>query len=159
MSQKLNAFQIYNLLPKTNCKECGEATCMAFAIALLRQAKKIDDCPPLKEPKYEDKLKKLHEIFDPIGKIHKSGITINDDLCTGCGNCVIACPVEISNIPSIARGEAPDVENEDNIIFRVIDGKVKICNLDICRRVVPPRMACDVCEHFCMSKAIKIYGN
>jgi len=155
---KINAFTIYNLLPKTNCKECGEATCMAFAVALLKQEKKVEDCPPLKDPKYKDNLEELKKIFEPLGKIHKSGIIIKDDLCTGCGNCVVACPVDVSGDPKIAGGHAPD-ENEDKIIFRVIDGKVKICNLDLCRRVVPPVMACDVCEHFCMSKAIEIVGN
>jgi len=154
---QMNAFQIYKLLPKTNCKECGEATCMAFAVALLKQAKKIEDCPPLADAKYEDNVKKLHEIFDPLGEVHKSGLTLDEDLCTGCGNCVTVCPAQISHDPKIASGVAPQ-EDSNDLIFRVEDGKVKILNLDICRRVTPPVMACDVCEHYCMSKAIKIIG-
>ena len=43
----LNAFQIYKLLPKTNCKECGESTCMAFATKLISQERKIEECPYL----------------------------------------------------------------------------------------------------------------
>jgi ArsR family metal-binding transcriptional regulator len=38
---------IYELLPKTNCKQCGEATCMAFAFALIQQNRAITECPGL----------------------------------------------------------------------------------------------------------------
>jgi ArsR family metal-binding transcriptional regulator len=38
---------ILTLLPQTNCKQCGEATCMAFAAALLQQKRQIDECQPL----------------------------------------------------------------------------------------------------------------
>ena len=31
---KLTGLQIQKLLPKTNCKECGSNTCMAFAMKL-----------------------------------------------------------------------------------------------------------------------------
>ena len=40
---------IWSLLPRTNCTQCGESTCMAFAAALLRRARKADACLPLKE--------------------------------------------------------------------------------------------------------------
>jgi ArsR family metal-binding transcriptional regulator len=38
---------IWTLLPQTNCKQCGEATCMAFACNLLLQERTLDDCTPL----------------------------------------------------------------------------------------------------------------
>lgn len=38
---------ILTLLPQTNCKQCGEATCMAFAAALLQQKRQLAECPPL----------------------------------------------------------------------------------------------------------------
>jgi ArsR family metal-binding transcriptional regulator len=38
---------IYALLPQTNCKQCGEATCMAFAFGLLQQKHLLSDCVPL----------------------------------------------------------------------------------------------------------------
>ncbi|WP_257000038.1 (Fe-S)-binding protein [Candidatus Methanoperedens nitratireducens] len=31
--------ELYQLLPRTNCKKCGESTCMAFAVALLSRKK------------------------------------------------------------------------------------------------------------------------
>jgi ArsR family metal-binding transcriptional regulator len=38
---------IWELLPRTNCKQCGEATCMAFAVGLLQQKRALVECPPL----------------------------------------------------------------------------------------------------------------
>lgn len=38
---------IYALLPQTNCKQCGEATCMAFAVDLIQQKRGLAECPPL----------------------------------------------------------------------------------------------------------------
>ncbi len=40
---------IWTLLPQTNCKKCGEATCMAFACNLLLQERELDECTPLGE--------------------------------------------------------------------------------------------------------------
>jgi ArsR family metal-binding transcriptional regulator len=38
---------ILTLLPQTNCKQCGEATCMAFAAALLQHKRQVTECAPL----------------------------------------------------------------------------------------------------------------
>jgi ArsR family metal-binding transcriptional regulator len=38
---------VWTLLPQTNCKQCGEATCMAFAVGLLQQLRLLTECPPL----------------------------------------------------------------------------------------------------------------
>ena len=38
---------IWTLLPQTNCKKCGEATCMAFACNLLLQERELEECTPL----------------------------------------------------------------------------------------------------------------
>ncbi len=38
---------IWRLLPQTNCRECGEQTCMAFAAGLLRQKRSLTECPIL----------------------------------------------------------------------------------------------------------------
>ncbi|RLG26714.1 acetyl-CoA synthase subunit gamma, partial [Methanosarcinales archaeon] len=53
---KVNSpLQVYKYLPQTNCGECGEATCMAFASHLLDRSKKVADCPPLLDDKYKKK--------------------------------------------------------------------------------------------------------
>ncbi len=41
----LSGLDIYKLLPKTNCKECGYATCLAFAMALAQKKASLDKCP------------------------------------------------------------------------------------------------------------------
>jgi len=43
---------IYGMLPKTNCKECGEQTCMAFAAKLNKFDVDIDDCPLLQQSEF-----------------------------------------------------------------------------------------------------------
>jgi ArsR family metal-binding transcriptional regulator len=39
--------QILKCLPKTNCRECGEPTCMVFATRVAEGAKGSGDCPPM----------------------------------------------------------------------------------------------------------------
>jgi len=39
------AIEFFKLLPKTNCKDCGQPTCLAFAMLLANQKAKLDDCP------------------------------------------------------------------------------------------------------------------
>jgi ArsR family metal-binding transcriptional regulator len=38
---------VWTLLPQTNCRQCGEATCMAFAVGLLQHQRSVIECPPL----------------------------------------------------------------------------------------------------------------
>jgi len=45
----LSGLDIYRLLPKTNCRECGFVTCLAFAMQLAKKAVSIDKCPYLSE--------------------------------------------------------------------------------------------------------------
>ena len=52
----LRPLDIYTLLPQTNCGECSEATCMAFAAKLFMQDRTIDECPPIvADPSFEDR--------------------------------------------------------------------------------------------------------
>ena len=45
----LSGMQIYKLLPRTNCKECGYPTCLAFAMKLAAKQVELDDCPYVSE--------------------------------------------------------------------------------------------------------------
>ena len=50
---KPKILEILRLLPLTNCRECGQPTCMVFATRLAEGAKGPEDCLPLKEEKRE----------------------------------------------------------------------------------------------------------
>ncbi len=65
----LTGMQIYKLLPKTNCKECGLPTCMAFAMQVAAKQKALTDCPQVSE---ESKAA-LSEASTPPMKLIKIG--------------------------------------------------------------------------------------
>ncbi len=45
----LTGLAIFKLMPKTNCKECGHPTCMAFSMALAASKITLDKCPYVSE--------------------------------------------------------------------------------------------------------------
>jgi hypothetical protein len=45
MSRINNPMEIFKLLNGSNCKECGEKTCLAFAVAVFKDKKPIGACP------------------------------------------------------------------------------------------------------------------
>ena len=44
---KPKVIEILKLLPRTNCRECGQPTCMVFAARVAEGVKGSEDCPPL----------------------------------------------------------------------------------------------------------------
>ena len=47
MSQPKNIMEIFKLLDKSNCRQCEEPTCLAFAAAVFKGQKQLDECPNL----------------------------------------------------------------------------------------------------------------
>ncbi len=50
---------IYKLLPKNNCRYCRLSSCMAFAAAVIKEEKQLEDCPHLDKDtasQYEGKI-------------------------------------------------------------------------------------------------------
>ena len=45
----LKGLDIFKLTPKTNCKECGNPTCMAFAMKVAQGAVSIEACPHMSD--------------------------------------------------------------------------------------------------------------
>ena len=49
MSQLHTPLDIYKLLPQTNCGQCYVPTCLAFAAAVIKGDKQINDCPHIQK--------------------------------------------------------------------------------------------------------------
>lgn len=49
MSKSFTFIDLFNLLPKSNCKKCNAATCMAFSVLVFQGEKRIKECPFLDE--------------------------------------------------------------------------------------------------------------
>jgi len=63
--KEISPIDVYMLLPKTNCKECGQENCMAFATKVVNREVAIEKCPPLLTKEYEKNYKKLWEMLKP----------------------------------------------------------------------------------------------
>ena len=64
---QLGPLDLYAYLPKTNCGECGEKTCMAFAMKVLNEGKKLSDCTVLAEDKYRGARDTLVSLLESAG--------------------------------------------------------------------------------------------
>jgi len=73
--KETSPLNLYKQLPQTNCKKCGEETCMAFAAGLIARTRKVEDCTPLiEEKKYAKKLDTLKTIVAPELKMIYVGV-------------------------------------------------------------------------------------
>lgn len=54
---------VYQLLPQTNCRQCGLATCWAFAWELLFGDLSLAACPHLSEPEHREAARRLEELL------------------------------------------------------------------------------------------------
>jgi acetyl-CoA decarbonylase/synthase complex subunit gamma len=59
----LTGIEIFKLLPKTNCKECGDPTCLAFAMKLAAGKAELSLCPHVSE---ESKARLMEASAPPI---------------------------------------------------------------------------------------------
>ena len=126
---------------------------MAFAVDLLSRKSNIPDCTPILEDKYKSSKEKLELLLKPAERAEETGMIVHTELCTGCGNCVVACPVDVANDPhGAALGNAP---TNDRVIFKVVDGRVVASNIMECRRFGKNRVLCYACIDPCPVGAIE----
>jgi len=67
MAAELKALDLFKLLPGTNCKQCGEPTCLAFAVKLVGRDTDITKCNPLFSEKYQEKRRVLLDLLHAAG--------------------------------------------------------------------------------------------
>lgn len=79
---KVTAMDVYKLLPQTNCEDCGEASCMAFATKLSEKEADLVLCTELTEEQFA----KLDDLLAPavkeiiIGKDDKAKVIGGDEV-------------------------------------------------------------------------------
>ena len=73
--REISPIDVYKLLPRTNCGECGVPNCMAFATRVVNGEAVAGECPPIHESQYTDSFIKLEELLSPLVK----AVTIGSD--------------------------------------------------------------------------------
>ena len=63
--REISPIDVYKFLPKTNCRECQESNCMAFATRIVNGERVLIDCPPLYTDQYQDARLHLTELLAP----------------------------------------------------------------------------------------------
>ena len=51
--------EVFKLLPRSNCKQCGVPSCMAYAAQVIEGDKCLDDCPALLEAGNQEEFETL----------------------------------------------------------------------------------------------------
>jgi 4Fe-4S ferredoxin len=152
--KKLSVYEIYNLLPKTNCRQCGN-TCMAFASYLASRDVRPESCPPLMDEKFIENLKTLRELLGPEVEKQITGLVIDHEKCNGCGICVAVCEVNVAQSQAIACGRGP--EPNDRIALQVRNGKIDLLDPYQCSRTSSNGPKCRACVDRCPFGAIELY--
>jgi acetyl-CoA decarbonylase/synthase complex subunit gamma len=63
--REISPIDIYRLLPRTNCGECREPNCMAFATRLVNGELLMADCPPIHTATYDRQRTDLEALLAP----------------------------------------------------------------------------------------------
>jgi len=90
--------------------------------------------------------KKLVDI--PTPKPTRTTILVTDeDMCLGCGNCVIVCPVNALSDPYLASGHLNELDSKP--LLEIVNGTVKVLDQELCN-------GCGTCAMICPVDAIKL---
>ena len=83
------------LLPQTQCRECGFMGCLPYAEALLSEDTAINLCAPGGEAVMQDIAQLLQRAPLAPAKAHTPALAwIDEAVCIGCTACIRACPVD-----------------------------------------------------------------
>jgi len=87
--------QVNDLLPQTQCGQCGYPGCRPYAAAIVDGAATINLCPPGGEATVQRMADLLgKEIIPLVEQAEPSVAVIDESLCIGCVHCRNACPVD-----------------------------------------------------------------
>jgi len=115
--KQLSPIDVYILLPKTNCKECGEDNCMAFATKVVNREISIDQCLPLLTKEFEKNYKKLSELLKPAVKEVTVGV---GDRAVNVGGKLVMYRHEFTYTnPTAIAIDVTDEMSDDEVLARV----------------------------------------
>ena len=88
-----------DLLPQTQCGQCGFNGCRPYAAAILEEDADINQCPPGGDVGIANIAAFLGVAIKPLNSQFgehkpKSVALIDEALCIGCVKCIVACPVD-----------------------------------------------------------------
>ena len=89
--------QVNDLLPQTQCAQCGYPGCRPYAAAIVSGAAQINLCPPGGEETVQRLATLLGRDVQPLADAtaqYESVAFIEESLCIGCTRCRDACPVD-----------------------------------------------------------------
>ena len=87
--------QVNELLPQTQCAQCGYPGCRPFAAALVEGSAAINLCPPGGDETVRRLAKLLGREALPLDAATAPAVALIDEsLCIGCTHCRNACPVD-----------------------------------------------------------------
>jgi len=88
--------QINDLLPQTQCAQCGFPGCRPYAQAIASDEVAINLCPPGGEDTVQRLADLLGRDAEPLAEAATitSVAVIEEALCIGCTHCRDACPVD-----------------------------------------------------------------
>ena len=115
--KELSPIDVYKLLPKTNCKECGQENCMAFAAKLVNREVTLEQCPPLLKKENEKAYKQLKDMLKPAVKEVVVGV---GDKAVKLGGKLVMYRHEFAYFnPTAIAIDVTDEMPEDEIVNRV----------------------------------------
>ncbi len=115
--RELSPIDVYMLLPKTNCKECGEENCMAFATKVVNREVVVMQCPPLLKKEYEKNYNQLSEMLKPA--IREVTIGTGEDAVTIGGKLVMYRHEFTYFNPTAIAIDVTDDMSDDELLDRV----------------------------------------
>ena len=87
--------QVNDLLPQTQCGQCGYPGCRPYAAAVVDGAATINLCPPGGEATVQRIADLLGKETVPLAEQAVPSVAVIDEaLCIGCVHCRNACPVD-----------------------------------------------------------------
>jgi len=89
--------QVNDLLPQTQCAQCGYPGCRPYAAAIVEVDIAINLCPPGGEDTVQRLASLLGKDILPLAEQPRPGrvvAVVDEALCIGCTHCRSACPVD-----------------------------------------------------------------